>query len=70
MIATLQCVVVDCPDPRALGALYHEILGGELADGEPPRVELTTPTGLRIAFQRAENHQPPRWPDPERPAAS
>ena len=30
MIATLQCVVLDCPDPRALAEFYRSLLGGEV----------------------------------------
>ncbi|WP_326599576.1 VOC family protein [Streptomyces sp. NBC_01803] len=67
MIATLQCTVVDCPDPATLGHFYREILGGELDEGDPTWVTLTSPQGFRLAFQRAPDHKPPRWPDPEHP---
>ncbi|WP_097228964.1 VOC family protein [Streptomyces zhaozhouensis] len=67
MIASLQCLVVDCPDPTALARFYGEILGSEPDTSRPEWVTLATPDGLRFAFQRAENHRPPAWPDPERP---
>lgn len=73
MIAELQCVVLDCPEPRALAAFYRELLGGVV--DRPDRrwsvdedwVTLHTPAGLVLAFQRAPDHLPPRWPDPSRP---
>ncbi|WP_018349355.1 VOC family protein [Longispora albida] len=73
MLGTLDCVVLDCPDPHALGAFYRELLGGTINQPDPrwrlddDWVTLHTPSGLVLAFQRAENHQPPRWPDPEHP---
>ncbi|WP_026423916.1 VOC family protein [Actinokineospora inagensis] len=73
MFATLQCVVLDCPNPAALAAFYHSLLGGtvDLAD---PRWSLDenwstlhTPTGFVLAFQRVSPYHPPQWPDPSRP---
>ncbi|MET9467314.1 VOC family protein [Streptomyces sp. NPDC006544] len=73
MIAEMQCVVLDCPDPTSLAAFYQSVLGGEV--NRPDRrwstgarwATLHAPTGFVLAFQRAEDHRPPRWPDPERP---
>lgn len=67
MIAKLQCTVIDCPDPAALAAFYAGILGWRVDDKDPEWVWLTAEDGRRIAFQHAEDHQPPRWPDPARP---
>ncbi|MEU9161999.1 VOC family protein [Streptomyces sp. NPDC048424] len=73
MIAELQCVVLDCPDPQALAAFYRALLGGNV--NQPDRrwavgadwATLHAPSGLVLAFQRAADHLPPRWPDPTRP---
>ncbi|WP_328301506.1 VOC family protein [Streptomyces sp. NBC_00435] len=73
MIAEMQCVVLDCPDPAALAAFYASLTGGEV--NRPDRrwatdeswATLHTPAGAVLAFQRAEDHRPPRWPDPARP---
>ncbi|MFB4197341.1 VOC family protein [Streptomyces carpaticus] len=68
MIATMQSLVIDCPDPAALAGFYQSILGWELDDSDAPWVVLSdTATGRRIAFQYAPDHQPPRWPDPGHP---
>ena len=69
MFGRLEKTVVDCPDPRALAAFYAEILGmrvNEDTDGD--WVVIGREPGLReLAFQRAEDYSPPRWPDPEHP---
>ncbi|WP_351224624.1 VOC family protein [Streptomyces sp. NPDC002133] len=73
MIADLQCVVLDCAEPRELRGFYHQLLGGTV-DRQDRRwalgddwATLHTPTGLVIAFQRAADYRPPRWRDPARP---
>ncbi|MEU9082013.1 VOC family protein [Streptomyces sp. NPDC048357] len=73
MIAELQCVVLDCPDPQALAEFYRALLGGNV--NQPDRrwavdadwATLHAPSGLVLAFQRAADHLPPHWPDPTRP---
>ena len=73
MIGSFQCVVLDAPDARELARFYQALLGGEV-DRPDPRWEvdarwstLHLPDGGVIAFQGAPDHQPPSWPDPERP---
>ncbi|MET8578065.1 VOC family protein [Streptomyces sp. NPDC005012] len=73
MIATLQCVVIDCPRPRELAAFYQRVLGGEV-DRKDPRwstdetwATLHTPGGAVLAFQQAPDLRAPAWPDPSRP---
>ncbi|MET9598304.1 MULTISPECIES: VOC family protein [unclassified Streptomyces] len=73
MIAELQCVVLDCLEPQSLAEFYRSLLGGSV--NRPDRrwavdeswATLHTPSGLVLAFQRAPDHVPPRWPDPTRP---
>ncbi|MER7759981.1 VOC family protein [Streptomyces sp. NPDC097619] len=73
MIAALQCVVLDCPEPQALAEFYGALSGGAV-NRPDARWELDedwatvhTPSGTVFAFQRAAEYQPPRWPDPARP---
>lgn len=73
MIAELQCLVLDCPDPMRLAVFYRSLLGGVVnqqdrrwATGED-WATLHAPPGFVLAFQRATDHQPPAWPDPARP---
>ncbi|MEU7583687.1 VOC family protein [Streptomyces sp. NPDC041068] len=73
MIAELQCVVLDCPDPRALATFYRTLLGGTV-DRPDPRWSVDADwstlhpgTGPVLAFQRVMPYTPPRWPDPAAP---
>ncbi|MCX2969692.1 MULTISPECIES: VOC family protein [Streptomyces] len=62
-VARLDVVVLDCPDPKALAGFYAELLGGEVEGADDARwVDLSLRDGTRLAFQRAEGFQPPRWP--------
>ena len=68
MIGRLHHVVIDCPDPTALASFYSELIGLPItfrSDGWVVIAENDTTSG--IAFQLAPNHQPPQWPDPDRP---
>ncbi|MFE1958174.1 VOC family protein [Streptomyces sp. NPDC059479] len=73
MIAKLQCVVLDCADALELARFYGSLLGGVVNRPDPRWAlgdgwaTLHTDTGLVLAFQRVEDHRPPRWPDPARP---
>ncbi|WP_032794457.1 VOC family protein [Streptomyces sp. W007] len=73
MIAELECVVLDCPDPRELAGFYASLLGGDV-DRPDRRWEcdadwstLHTLGGLVLAFQRVADHRPPRWPGQDPP---
>ncbi|GGQ19084.1 VOC family protein [Streptomyces roseolilacinus] len=72
MIGRLQCVVLDCPDPKGLARFYRDVLGGEV-DRPDPRwsldddwATLHLDDGRVLAFQRAAAHRP----DPEHPQRS
>jgi catechol 2,3-dioxygenase-like lactoylglutathione lyase family enzyme len=68
MIGRLDTVVIDCPDPRALAGFYGELLGMHLIKDEGDWVTMRTDSDApAVAFQRATDFQPPRWPDPSRP---
>ncbi|MEU7529397.1 VOC family protein [Saccharothrix sp. NPDC042600] len=72
MIGKLQCVVVDCPEPRGLAEFYRGLLGGEVdKPGQPWELNddwstLHHPGGV-LCFQRARDHVAPEWPDPAKP---
>jgi catechol 2,3-dioxygenase-like lactoylglutathione lyase family enzyme len=63
MIGKLRSVVVDCRDPLQLATFYAGVLGGSLEKEDDTWVVLTDPTGRRLAFQLAPEHEPPRFPD-------
>ncbi|GAA3127679.1 VOC family protein [Streptosporangium carneum] len=66
-IARMRSVVLDCADPRALADFYSAVLGWEVTSVEDDWVVVTDGRPERLCFQLAENYQPPRWPDPEKP---
>lgn len=73
MIARLQCVVLDCADVNELARFYQSLLGGEVNQPDPRWslgdgwATLHTDGSFVLAFQRVEDHQPPRWPNPAHP---
>jgi catechol-2,3-dioxygenase len=64
MIGKLRSVVLDCRDPLQLATFYAGLLGGNVEKEDDTWVVLTEPTGRRLAFQLAPEHEPPRFPDP------
>jgi hypothetical protein len=73
VIANLQCVVLDCADVGELSGFYQGLLGGVVNQPDPRWspddgwATLHTDGGFVLAFQRVDDHQPPRWPDPAHP---
>jgi hypothetical protein len=67
MIGRLYEVVIDCPEPATLARFYAELTGYEVRYENPDWVTLGKGDAVRLAFQRAADHRPPRWPDPEHP---
>ena len=68
MIGRLHHVIVDCPDPAALAAFYSEVLGLPVTFRSADFVVIARDDrSSGVAFQLAPDHQPPRWPDPDRP---
>jgi catechol 2,3-dioxygenase-like lactoylglutathione lyase family enzyme len=56
--------VVDAKEPEALANFYAGVLGGEVEVSDEDWVVVITPEGIRLAFQRSPEHEPPRFPDP------
>jgi catechol 2,3-dioxygenase-like lactoylglutathione lyase family enzyme len=73
VIAKLQCVVLDCPDPGELARFYAALLGGAVNQPDPRWMlsdgwaTLHLESGDVLCFQRVDDFRPPRWPDPARP---
>jgi predicted enzyme related to lactoylglutathione lyase len=69
-IATLDLVVLDCPDPRALARFYAAVLGWEIVDEADDWATVRGGVGAGIGFQRAEDYRPPNWLDGDIPQQS
>jgi hypothetical protein len=66
MIGRLGGVVLDCPDPKALAEFYSELLGLPIKGVDEDWADIGDDR-ICLSFQRALDHQPPRWPDPAFP---
>jgi catechol 2,3-dioxygenase-like lactoylglutathione lyase family enzyme len=64
MIGRLQTVVLDSRDPHKLARFYMDLLGATMVTDEDNWVTIADDDGRRVSFQRAPDHQPPRFPDP------
>jgi len=64
MIGTLESIVIDCPDAKALADFYGEILGLRQFPGVDDWIDLVGPGGAKpiIALQQVENYRAPEWP--------
>jgi catechol 2,3-dioxygenase-like lactoylglutathione lyase family enzyme len=68
MIGRAHHVVIDCSEPHGLAAFYSELLGLPITYESNDFVVVAESTHASgYAFQRAPDHQAPRWPDPAYP---
>jgi catechol 2,3-dioxygenase-like lactoylglutathione lyase family enzyme len=68
VIGRMHHVVLDCADPGALAAFYSALLGLPVTYRDDDWVVVApNDTSSGLAFQRAQAHQPPTWPDPAVP---
>ncbi|OIH94337.1 VOC family protein [Curtobacterium sp. MCBA15_001] len=70
MIGTLDVIVLDCPDTRALARFYAELLGGEIVGYDEAWAEVVLPIeGYRplVALQRVDDYRAPVWPGQDVP---
>lgn len=67
-VPTLNSVVLDCPDPRALAGFYADLLDWPQAEGDDDWLTLTPPDGgAKVQFQRVEGYRAPGWPSQDMP---
>jgi catechol 2,3-dioxygenase-like lactoylglutathione lyase family enzyme len=68
MIGRAHHVIIDCPEPEQMAEFYSELIGLPVtyrsADFAVVSADDTT---SGFGFQRAPDHRPPQWPDPEHP---
>ncbi len=68
MIGRRHHIVVDCPDPTILAGFYAELVGLPVTyESQDWVVVAENEHSSGFAFQRAPDHQAPRWPDPDYP---
>jgi catechol 2,3-dioxygenase-like lactoylglutathione lyase family enzyme len=59
-------VSIDSADPVGLAAFYRDFLGLTTVFEQDSFVALSG-AGVLLTMQRVDDHQPPSWPDGERP---
>ena len=64
----IRNIVFGCPDPRALGSFYAELLGMRIIREDWLVIAKDESSFPRLAFgDGPSEYRPPRWPDPEHP---
>lgn len=67
-IARLSLTALDCPDPHALAAFYGAVTGWPVRPGTSGAwVQLVSPSGATLAFQRVDGYRAPDWPGQDHP---
>lgn len=62
MIGTLNCLVIDCPEPRALASFYERLMGlDRVADSDEWVTLGDAKLPPRIALQRVDEFIAPNW---------
>ena len=64
---TLMGVMIDCPDAKALGTFYSEMLGKPITYDGDGAVMIGNDGEQPVLFQQVADYQAPRWPDPKFP---
>jgi predicted enzyme related to lactoylglutathione lyase len=65
-IARFPTLVIDCPDPPALGAFYGALLDWDIKTASD-WVEIRSEAGQCICFQQVDDYRPPDWPGQDAP---
>ena len=65
-IARFPSIVIDCPDPDALGRFYGDMLDWKV-EARPDWVDIRADYGACISFQKVEDYTPPVWPGQQVP---
>ena len=68
MESYIRNIVFACPDPRALGSFYADLLGMRIIREDWLVIARDESSFPRLAFGNgSKEYRPPRWPDPEHP---
>lgn len=68
MRGRMHHIILDCPDPALLARFYAALLDRPITyESDDFVVVSKNDTTSGLAFQRAVDHRPPTWPDPEIP---
>ncbi|ABY22036.1 conserved hypothetical protein [Renibacterium salmoninarum ATCC 33209] len=63
MIAQWDNVSIDTEDSHGLAVFYAEITGLPIIRDDDDWAAIGHQNGMKICFQKVENHVPPNWPE-------
>jgi hypothetical protein len=66
-IARTPTIVFDCPDPAALAAFYAALLDWTVQPPEDGWIDVRSPDGQCLSFQRVDEYVAPTWPSQDVP---
>jgi predicted enzyme related to lactoylglutathione lyase len=67
-IARYPSIVLDCPDPAALGAFYGALLDWKVeVDTSGGWADIRAENGHCFSFQQVADYTPPQWPGQQVP---
>jgi hypothetical protein len=66
-VASLAVTTLNCADPESLAEFWLGLLGGTVIYRGDVVVVISTPRGP-LAFGKADDYQPPTWPEGDRAA--
>src|SRR5689334_8519632 len=66
-VGRLEVIAFDAPDIGKLASFYEELAGWRVVRTDSDWIAMRTPEDKEVAFQRAPDYVPPRWPGQERP---
>jgi predicted enzyme related to lactoylglutathione lyase len=63
MAMSLGSIVFDCADMHGVANFYSELTGWPIVRTDDDWIDLESDRGVKLSFQLAPDHQPPKWPD-------
>jgi predicted enzyme related to lactoylglutathione lyase len=67
MAMSLGNIVFDCADTLRSAKFYSELTGWPIVRTDDDWIDVMSDQGVKLSFQLAPDHMPPKWPDAERP---
>jgi predicted enzyme related to lactoylglutathione lyase len=67
MAMSLGNIVFDAADIQRSASFYSELTGWPIVRAEDDWIDVMSEQGVKLSFQLAPDHVPPKWPSAENP---
>jgi catechol 2,3-dioxygenase-like lactoylglutathione lyase family enzyme len=67
MAMQLGNIVFDCANTKEAAQFYSQLTGWPIVSTDDDWIDVDSGAGVKLSFQLAPDHVPPRWPDPVAP---